>query len=317
MNILITGACGFIGTHMCKRAIKAGHTVYGLDNLNDYYDVKLKTLNKNEIIKQGVKFEKLDLVTDDLSQITSNIDIIFHFAAQPGIASHVPFENYLQNNFVATYRLLEAVKQNKKLKCFVNIATSSIYGNEATENENTVVKPTSFYGVTKLAAEQLVMSYHRDKNFPACSLRLFSVYGPGERPEKMYPKLISAIYNNTKFPLFEGSEKHLRSYTYIEDIVDGFMGVLNNYQKCIGEIINIGTDITESTGKGIALVEEIIGKKANIEIVPKRPGDQKKTSANIDKARKLINYNPKTTLKEGIEKAVKWYKEEIFERKIY
>jgi len=193
---------------------------------------------------------------------------------------------------LATFRLADALKQVNNFCGFINISTSSVYGQEATGNESTEPKPTSHYGVTKLAAEQLVMSYSRDQGFPACSVRLFSVYGPRERPEKLYPKLIGAIVDNRKFPLFEGSDQHIRSYTFIDDIIDGLISVLENFNRCTGEIINLGTDVVFTTGEGIKIVEQIIGKQAIIELKKKRSGDQLKTHANIEKARKILDYNP-------------------------
>ena len=147
-------------------------------------------LNINQLQKKGVEFFNIDISQDDLGAITDDLDFVFHLAAQPGIDASVPFESYKKNNIIATYQLLEAVKKTNLLQGFVNISTSSVYGLNATGDESSVTKPISFYGVTKLAAEQLVLSESRNKNVTACSLRLFSVYGPRERPEKLYHKLI-------------------------------------------------------------------------------------------------------------------------------
>ena len=254
----------------------------------------------------------MNLVTDDLSEIVKGVDAIYHLAAQPGISSSVSFDDYVQNNIYATHNLLEAVRlHNPELKIFVNTATSSVYGAFADSPEDVAPKPTSYYGVTKLAAEQLVLSYQRDKGLTACSFRLFSVYGPRERPEKIYPKLIMSILDNTEFPLFEGSEKHLRSYSYVGDIVDGFVKAIENIDKVNGEIFNIGLDTAITTGEGIEIVEEIMGKKANTVIKPKRAGDQTKTEANIKKAREILGYDPKTSPKEGLAQTVEWFKNKI------
>ena len=209
-------------------------------------------------------------------------------------------------------RLLEASRRSARLKGFVNIATSSIYGADATGDESVEAKPTSLYGVTKLAAEQLVMVYAWDKHFPACSLRLFSVYGPRERPEKLFSKLIHAILANEPFPLHEGSLEHLRSYTYVGDIVDGLVATMDRFSACNGEILNLGTDTAITTGQGVAIVETLLGKKARLEVTPKRPGDQLKTHADITKAKKLLQYNPSTTPEQGLAKEVQWYRDEVF-----
>jgi UDP-glucuronate 4-epimerase len=314
MNILVTGAAGFIGSHLSERLIALGHTVRGVDCFTDFYTPALKELNARTLQTQGGQFLPLDLATDDLSPAVEDIELIYHAAAQPGISASTSYDTYVRNNLTATYRLLEAVKSGSSLKGFINLSTSSVYGALATESETIEPKPTSYYGVTKLAAEQLVLAYQRDKNFPACSLRLFSVYGPRERPEKLYPKLIDCIFKDKSFPLFTGSEQHLRSYTFVGDIVDGLIAVMNNFDRCIGEIFNIGTDLAITTGEGIRIVEDLIGKPALIQRKPKRAGDQLKTHANIEKAQRLLGYNPTTTPREGLQQEVEWYKQHILDK---
>lgn len=311
MKILVTGAAGFIGSHLAEALVAAGHNVVGLDNFADYYSPALKALNAADVESKGVRIHRLNLASDDLAQALEGVEVIYHAAAQPGISDATSFDAYLQNNLIATYRLVEAARKVSTLKCFVNVATSSVYGTHATDTEETPPKPTSHYGVTKLAAEQLVLSYSRDKGLPACSLRLFSVYGERERPDKLYHKLIRCILEDREFPLHEGSEAHLRSFTYIGDIIAGFLSVLNHLDKVNGEIFNIGTDIEITTGEGIAIVEKVIGKKARFVRHPRRAGDQLRTHANIDKARRMLGYAPQTTPEEGIRAEVEWYKEKV------
>ena len=148
----------------------------------------------------------------------------------------------------------------------------------------------------------------REKQLKSCSLRLYSVIGPRERPEKMYTKLIACGLNDEAFPLYEGSDKHLRSFTYVGDIVDGVVSVIGNEDRVNGEIIKLGTEVEHTTQDGIDAVEKVLGKPIKINVIAKRAGDQLRTKANIDKARKLLNYNPKTTLLESVEKQVEWYK---------
>lgn len=308
MNILVTGAAGFIGSHLAERLAALGHTVRGLDCLTDYYDRSLKEMNLGALKSKGVAFLPLDLAVDDLSEAVQDVEFIYHSAAQPGISATSTFETYARNNITATYRLLEAVKESPSLRGFVNFSTSSVYGAVATGSEDSEPKPTSYYGVTKLAAEQLVLAYTRDREFPACSLRLFSVYGPRERPDKLYPKLIRGLLEDRPVPLFEGCEQHRRSYTYISDIVDGLVAVLDNWERCVGEIFNIGTDTSITTGEGIRIVEEIVGRRVKVDRKPKRAGDQKETRANIEKARRVLGYSPTTTPREGLERTVEWYR---------
>ncbi|HOE95677.1 MAG TPA: NAD-dependent epimerase/dehydratase family protein [Candidatus Sumerlaeota bacterium] len=314
MKILVTGAAGFIGSHLAERLAAAGHEVVGIDCFTEYYSTALKRLNAEDVRSHGVTIHELDLAADDLSRAVRGVEAVIHLAAQPGISDHVSFQTYVRNNMEATWRLLEAVKSQDSLRGFINVATSSVYGAHATDDEETAPKPTSYYGVTKLAAEQLVLAYHRDKALPACSLRIFSVYGERERPEKLYPKLISSILEGREFPLHRGSDRHSRTFTYISDVLDAFEAVLARLDACNGEILNIGSDIEITTGEGIALIEKIMGRRARLAIKPPRAGDQLKTRANIEKARRLLGWEPRVPPEEGLRREVEWYENRIYGR---
>lgn len=311
MKIVVTGAAGAIGSHLSERLNGLGHEVLGVDSLTSYYDPKIKKATAKELEDQGIKIIYKDLAEDDLKEEFENAEIIFHLAAQPGISATTPFADYLKNNFIATERILESIVGNKNLKAFINASTSSIYGVVANGPETSVPEPTSNYGVTKLAAEQLVLSYFRSLNLPAINLRFFSVYGERERPEKFFYKLIKSIYEDTEITVYEGSENHVRSYSYVGDIIDGCISAMDNRDEIFGETFNLGNSVTNTTGEGIAYVEEIMGKKAKINKVPKRLGDQLETGAKIDKAKKAFGYIPKTDLKTGLEKEIKWYGEKV------
>ncbi len=313
MTTLVTGAAGFIGSHLCERLVELGHDVRGVDCFSDYYSVELKRLNAQELSGKGVAIADLDLAIDDFRKLLEGVAVVFHLAAQPGLAAHVPFETYLRNNVTATYRLLQACLGSPTIPFFVYISTSSVYGCHAASSETAAPQPTSYYGVTKLAAEQLALAYCREGKLPACSLRLFSVYGPRERPEKLYTKLISSILNDSEFPLYEGSEGHRRSYTFVGDAVEGISSVLGCLAECWGEIYNMGSDKEITTARGIEIVEGILGKKARKRILPPRPGDQLLTHANIDKARSVLGFEPKTTPEEGLRAQIDWYKSHMVE----
>ncbi|MCX2836734.1 GDP-mannose 4,6-dehydratase [Salinimicrobium sp. MT39] len=312
MKILVTGAAGFIGSHTAERLQQEGYEVIGVDNFSDYYDVSLKKINTESLYEIGIEVIKMDLrETGDYKLLPSDFDFILHFAAQPGISSESTFDEYFSNNVSATQHLLEFAEKNPNLKHFFNISTSSVYGLEATFPETVAPKPASWYGVSKLAAEQLVLAKSRAKELKASSLRLFSVYGPRERPEKLYTKLIACGMNDEVFPIFEGSEKHLRSFTYVGDIVEGILKAIQKHEILDGEIINLGAVDEHKTQQGIDMVEQLLGKKIKLEVKPKRQGDQSRTLANIQKAKKLLGYEPKTTLKEGLRQQVEWYKKFI------
>jgi len=317
MNILVTGAAGFIGSHTAEKLASIGFNVTGVDNLSGYYSKQLKLLNVASLKDNGVEFIEMDLrYADQYKKLPGQFDYIFHFAAQPGLSATSTFDDYLSNNVTATHELTGFAKRNNGLGLFVNISTSSIYGLDASKDETAAPMPASYYGVTKLAAEQLVLSESRNKIFNACSLRLYSVYGPRERPDKLYTKLIKAALENTPFTLIEGSLQHKRSFTYVGDIVDGILKVINKEEAINNEIFNIGTSVQHTTAEGIEAVENLTGKRIQFEMLPPRPGDQLSTKAIIDKAGKMLNYNPQTSLHDGILQQVNWYKinKEVFEK---
>jgi len=312
MRILVTGAAGFIASHLCEKLYSLGHEVVGIDNFNDYYDVNLKELNASDLAEKGIVIHRLDLNSDLKSVFSTPFDFVYHLAAQPGISSDTTLKEYVDNNIYATQNLLEAVLEyNPDLKLFVNIATSSVYGIEATVNEEVPAKPISFYGTTKLAGEQLALGLQRTGKLNVCSIRLYSVFGPRERPEKLYTKLIDNLYHNQPFPLFEGSINHERSFTYVGDIADGLAAIIGRETTVNGEIINLGTDEVNTTAEGIKAVEEIMAKQLIIDHKPARKGDQQKTAAVIDKAKKLLDYQPKVSLKQGLQEQVNWYLEKF------
>lgn len=312
MRILVTGAAGFIASHLCEKLKVLGHEVVGIDNFNDYYDINLKRLNEKDLNEKGIQIIEAELNSDLSKVFEKPYDYIYHLAAQPGISASTSLEEYVTNNIFATKNLLDAVlKYNATIKSFVNIATSSVYGKVATVDETIPPTPVSYYGITKWSAEQMVLALQREGKINACSIRLYSVFGPRERPEKLYTKLIENLYNDNPFPLFEGSIKHERSFTYVGDIVDGLASIIGKEIEVNGEIINLGTDEINTTQDGIHYVEEIMGKKLIIDNKPPRPGDQEKTAAVIDKARRLLNYNPKVSLKQGLQEQVNWYLEKF------
>ena len=310
MRILITGIAGYIGTNLALRAKRGGYDVVGLDYFSDYYDPRIKRFNATLLERSGAEVLELDLAQDDLEDAVKGIDCVAHLAGQPGISQATPWRDYNRNNAIATHRILEASRKAEIPK-FVNISSSSVYGIRAMDAEVAEPKPASWYGETKLSAELEVMGAYRLGGFPACSLRLFSVFGERERPEKLIPKLIRSIDDAREFPLFEGSLEHQRSFTYVGDICEGILTTIENWEKSEGEIFNLGTDQCFTTGDAIETVEEIMGRKARIVSLPARPGDQKATHANIEKIKSRLSWCPKTSLRVGLERMVDWYKSEI------
>lgn len=311
MKVVVTGAAGFIGSHLSEALARAGHHVVGIDAFTDFYDVRLKEENARAATAAGAKILRLDLATDDLTATMDGAEAVFHLAAQPGLSARTTFDHYVKNNLHATFRLLAAIDHVHATPRFLNIATSSVYGAHATGDETTLPAPTSVYGVTKLAAEQLVLARQREGTLSACSLRIFSVYGPRERPDKFYARLIRSILEDQEIPIHEGSEAHGRSFSFIGDIVRGLLAAFDHWDAARGEILNIGTDVESTTGEGLALVERLTGKPARIVRVPKRAGDQLRTCANIGKARRLLGYAPTTSLEEGLQAEIDWFRAKL------
>jgi len=312
MKVVVTGAAGFIGSHIAETLAAADYDVVGIDNFADHYSPEFKRLNADTTQDVGVDMQEADLV--DSAEIPKDTDVIVHCAAQPGISSDVLFSDYKRNNIQATHNLLASCISQDTSPFFLYISTSSVYGLEATGAETAEPKPASDYGVTKLAAEQLVLSAVRQDKLHATSLRLFSVYGPRERPEKLFTKLIYSGATDDTFPLFEGSREHIRSFTYVGDVVRAIESAVDKHQKVNGEIINIGNDSTNTTGEAITAVENALGTKIEFDMQPPRDGDQSKTSAQITKSRDLLNWRPETALEEGVKKQVEWFQDNNISR---
>ncbi len=306
MRIVVTGAAGFIGSHLTEGLLQAGHQVIGIDNFSDYYAPLIKQNTAQQLRKAGAEIYQRDLATDALNRLLSGVDVVYHCAAQPGISQQTSWSTYVRNNLSATENLLQSLVSSASPQLFVNIATSSIYGATAIAAEDVAPEPISDYGVTKLAAEQLVMSYERQQKIPATSFRLFSVYGARERPDKLYPRLIYSLLDGVPFPLYASSLSHKRSFTFVGDIVRALVKALDQ-PACIGEIINLGTPDSISTRQAIEVVEQIIGQQARYEKQAARPGDQRETVALIHKAEKILGYHPDTPFAEGIRAEIAWF----------
>ena len=311
MKILITGAAGYIGSNCAIHFAKAGHKVHGIDNLNDFYSPEIKAHTKACLERDySIEIHKRDLCSDTIQDLIEESDVIIHFAAQPGISATTSWKEYYRNNVLATHNLV-AASSKTELTRFVNISTSSVYGLNATGSEDTAPQPASWYGVSKLAAEQEVLAAYRSSGFSACSIRPFSVYGERERPEKLFARLVKSAFNGESFTLYEGAETHSRAFTYVGDLCQAIEKTLANWDRAVGRIFNIGTESSISTLEAIKTVERVIGKSITIEPLPSRPGDQNVTKANIQNARRLLDWQPNTSLEEGVTMMVEWYESEI------
>ena len=314
-TILVTGGAGFIGSHLCERLLEEGHSVICLDNFDSYYDPNLKIRNVEEISNKYPG--PFTMVTGDIrnrDHLTelfkkNRIDAVFHLAARAGVRpSIVDPLLYEDVNLRGTITLLEVCKEFG-MKNFIFASSSSVYGeNQRVPFSETDldIQPISPYGATKRAGELLCYSYHHLYGINIACLRIFTAYGPRQRPEMAIHKFTSLMDQGKEIPMYgDGSSK--RDYTYIDDLIDGMMAVLQRHKGF--EIYNLGESRTTSLKELIRMIEEYLGKKAKILAMEPQPGDVSITYADITKAKRLLNYQPKIEMGEGIKRFVEWYKE--------
>lgn len=303
---LVTGAAGFVGSHLCEKLVAKGHRVRGLDAFIPYYPRHLKEQNLVDLQgKADYSFHEVDLRTDELTSLVKGADVIFHLAAMAGLRrSWSEFDSYMTCNIQATQRLLEAAVQ-AQLPHFINISTSSVYGRFATGNEESPTAPVSPYGITKLAAEQLCRAYEMNYALPVTICRLFSVYGPRQRPDMGYNIFIRALLNGEVITV-DGDGTDSRSNTYVHDCAEGLILAFERPEQSQGETFNIGGGEEINVNQVLALLEELSGKKVHTTYGPRRAGDQRRTVADTSKAQRLLGYNPTTTVRDGLRAQLAW-----------
>ena len=303
---MVTGAAGFVGSHLCEALLARGHAVVGLDAFVPYYPRPVKEANLAAARAQpGFTFHETDLRTADLAPLLAGCDAVFHLAAMPGLLkSWTDFELYDTCNVLGTHRLLAAARTAAP-RHFLYVSTSSVYGREATQAEAAPLQPFSPYGITKLAAEQLCRAYEANFGLPVTVLRYFSVYGPRQRPDMGYFKLIRGLLRDEPFTVF-GDGEQTRSNTFVADAVAATVLAFEQPAAAIGQTFNVGGGEVVSLKGVIRLLEEITGRQARLERQPARPGDQVHTAANIEKAQRLLAYQPVTRLADGLRAQVAW-----------
>jgi UDP-glucuronate 4-epimerase len=331
MKILVTGAAGFIGFHVSKLLLERGEEIVGLDNLNDFYDVNLKKA-RLEILQRlpGFRFVKIDLADrvamDDLFR-TSRFDRVVHLGAQAGVRYSIENPHaYVDSNVVGTLNVLEGCRHHE-VQHLVYASTSSVYGahtNMPFSVHQGVDHPLSLYAATKKSTELMAHTYSSLFGVPTTGLRFFTVYGPWGRPDMSLFMFTKNIIEGKPIDVFNNGH-HARDFTYIDDIVSGVIGVCDRIATPNEEwssdkpdpgtsmapyrLYNIGNNQPVQLMDYIHLIEDNVGKKAEIKFLPLQPGDVPKTYADIDDLERDINFRPSTSIEKGIANFVDWYKD--------
>lgn len=305
MRCLVTGAAGFIGSHLCDALLARGDSVTGIDAFIDYYPRAIKERNLSRAsAHRNFTFHELDLRFDDLRRSLDGIEVVFHLAAMGGLVrSWTDFDRYMTCNIQATQRILEAAKAAGTVRQFIAASTSSVYGRDVTGPETTSPQPISPYGVTKLAAEYLIQAYGEQYGLPTTILRYFSVYGPRQRPDMGYHIFIDRLLANQPITVF-GDGNQLRGNTHIADIVRATILAQERFMH--SAIFNIGGAEEVSANQVISILEEIIGAQAILTHEPARPGEQRRALADTDRARQQLDFTPTTPLRDGLAAQVAW-----------
>lgn len=314
MKILVTGGAGFIGSHTVERLLKSGgHEVSILDSFNDYYNPAIKRANVRHFGGQ-VTVQEGELTDAAFVQRVfeqGQFEAVIHLAARAGVRPSIEQpELYIDTNIKGTFNLLESAR---KIGCkhFVFASSSSVYGvNKKVpfSEEDPILQTISPYAMTKMAGEQMCSNYSHLYDIKTVCLRFFTVYGPRQRPDLAISKFTRLIDEGRAIDKF-GEGHTARDYTFIHDIVDGIIGALNYRSGPICDIFNLGGSQTVTLNDLITTIEEGVGKKAVIHQLPEQPGDVPLTSADVSKAKQLLNFKPSTTIAEGVPAYVEWYRQ--------
>jgi UDP-glucuronate 4-epimerase len=293
----VTGAAGFIGSHLAEALAAAGHDVVGIDCFTDYYDPGLKEENA-----RGLDVQRLDLAADELD--LGGLDGVFHLAAQPGVRSFGDvFEVHLRRNVLASQRVFEAAAAAGVRVVFAS--SSTVYGEAESypTPEDTVPRPLSPYGITKLACEHLARAHGRSFGLDAVVLRYFNAFGPRQRPDMAFPRIVEALLSGTPFELF-GDGRQSRGFTFVGDVVEATMLAMEHAPA--GETYNVGGGAEVTMLEAIALLEELAGGKLDVRTSPSVPGDQRRTQADTSRIRTALGWTPRVPFEQGLRAQWEW-----------
>lgn len=321
-RVLVTGAAGFIGFHVCRRLLADGQTVVGVDNLNDYYDPKLKEARLERLLPSpNFAFSRLDLADEkQLDQLfqENGFDAVIHLAAQVGVRNSILDPRaYVEANVTGFLNVLECARKRAP-EHLVYASSSSVYGASVdypSVETQRADRPVSVYAATKRAGELLAHTYSSLYRLPVTGLRFFTVYGPWGRPDMAYFLFTRAILEGKPVNVFNKGEM-LRDFTYVDDVVDGILRVLDSPPGVVGteaadapyRIFNVGNGSPISLVDFIGAIERALGIEARKRYRPMQAGDVRITFANVEKLEEAVGFRPSTPLGKGIRKFVQWYK---------
>lgn len=306
-HFLVTGAAGFIGSHLCERLLRADAGVVGVDRFSSYYARADKEENLVSLkAMKNFEFHEIDLSGAPLEELLERVDGVFHLAAQAGVRASwgKSFEVYLADNLLATQRLLEGVK-GKPVRRFVFASSSSVYGEgaEGPTREDSPKRPLSPYGVTKLGGENLCNLYHQNHGVPAVSLRYFTVYGPRQRPDMAFHRFLRAGLRGEPIALY-GDGEQSRDFTYVADAVEGTFAAMEKGRP--GAVYNIGGGQRATVNEVLRCIEEIQGAPLQVSREDAQKGDVRHTWADTSRARAELGFRPRTSLREGLRAEREW-----------
>ncbi len=310
-HVLLTGGAGFIGSHVGEHLLARGDRVTVLDNFNDFYDPAIKRANLAHL--RGATVVTGDIRDRPLMARIfdeGSFDAVIHLAAMAGVRPSIQDPlHYEDVNVRGTLHILEELKKRPETR-FVFVSSSSVYGDRADvpfREDDDIHHPVSPYAATKRAGELHAWTYHHLYGIPTHALRFFTVYGPRQRPEMAIHKFVKACLDGQPIPFYGGGSTR-RDYTYVDDIVDG---VVRSLDRCAGyEIYNLGESATTSLQELVGIIGEACGKKPILNRMPMQPGDVHVTCADVSKARAQLGYDPHTSVREGVERFVRWYRKQ-------
>lgn len=298
-RVLVTGAAGFIGSHLCETLLDRGDQVLGVDCFTDNYASPRKRANLSDALASGLEFRRLDLTCEALDPVLMGVEVVYHLAAQPGVRPSwgEDFDVYARRNLVATQRLLEA-SLRAGIARFVFASSSSVYGHVGAQpaRESDRPAPVSPYGLTKAACEELVGVYRRVHGLSAVSLRYFTAFGPRQRPDMAFASFIRSVLAGRPLRVL-GDGRQTREFTYVTDVVAATIAAAEHGSDAV---YNIGGGTSTTLLEAIAQIERLAGRSALISFSPSARGDAYRTSADLTAARRDLGYTPQVSLPDGL-----------------